>query len=272
MDIPTEFDTFCTLIMIRVGSEKGQKRPKEKTYFKKKLGRITKNTTCKSIVVYSNVGSRVQLGRMTKIMATMTQFPPMIVSQIVGHMLGDGSLVYSYTSNFPYFVFTQTIKRFEYIWAVFTQLAHYCNSVPVFNKGFRKGAPYPFIQVITRSYPFLATLHRLFYVKIKGHWVKVVTYDLLPYLTPAAIAYWAIDDGAATTSRSGFYLHTKGFTYEDVYKLVGMLHYLYDLNCTVQNHEGKPVIYIRADSMPLFVSLVRPYFYPIMMYKLVDNL
>ena len=38
-----------------------------------------------------------------------------IISQLVGHLLGDGSIHYTRTSVTPYFVFTQTIKRFEYI-------------------------------------------------------------------------------------------------------------------------------------------------------------
>ena len=77
-----------------------------------------------------------------------------------------------------------------------------------------------------------------------------------------------MDDGAATTKFSGFYLHTKGFNFKDAYSLEGMLHYQFDLICTVQNHKGMPVIYITSKSMPLFISLVSPHFHPSMMYKL----
>jgi hypothetical protein len=74
-----------------------------------------------------------------------------------------------------------------------------------------------------------------------------------------------MDDGAFTSS--GCYLHTKGFTFEDVYKLAGMLHYSFGLIVTVQRHENRPVIYIRAKSLPLFKSLVIPYMHHSMMYK-----
>ncbi|KAF8204409.1 hypothetical protein K438DRAFT_1580080, partial [Mycena galopus ATCC 62051] len=40
--------------------------------------------------------------------------------------------------------------------------------------------------------------------------------------------------------RSGFYFHTKGFTFSDVYLLAGMLHYNFGLHCTVQNHSLSP--------------------------------
>lgn len=62
----------------------------------------------------------------------------MIISQLVGHLLGDGSLNYSRTSVTPYFVFTQTIKRFEYIWHVYLTLSSYCGKVPFFKLGLRK--------------------------------------------------------------------------------------------------------------------------------------
>lgn len=81
-----------------------------------------------------------------------------------------------------------------------------------------------------------------------------------------------MDDGASTTCLSGFYLHTKGFKFKDVYSLVGMLHYKFGLVCTVQNHKGMPVIYITSKSMPLFISLVSPHFHPSMMYKLQRKL
>ena len=75
-----------------------------------------------------------------------------------------------------------------------------------------------------------------------------------------------MDDGAF--ARSGFYIHTKGFTFSDVYKLAAILHYNFGLVCTVQDHSGMPVIYITAASMPLFISIVKPHFYPGFLYKL----
>jgi hypothetical protein len=53
--------------------------------------------------------------RLNKHTRDITVFNKDIISQLVGHLLGDGSIHYSRTSVTPYFVFTQTIKRFEYI-------------------------------------------------------------------------------------------------------------------------------------------------------------
>jgi LAGLIDADG DNA endonuclease family len=57
-----------------------------------------------------------------------------------------------------------------------------------------------------------------------------------------------MDDGANTTSGSGFYLHTKGFEFNEVYLLAGIMHYKFDIYCTVQSHKNRPVLYITSKS------------------------
>ena len=55
----------------------------------------------------------------------------------------------------------------------------------------RKGIPYPFLQVMTRSSPVLIPLYEMFYQKnINGNInTKVITTDLLQYLNPISLAY-----------------------------------------------------------------------------------
>lgn len=125
------------------------------------------------------------------------------------------------------------------------------------------------------SYPFLHTLRSLFYSNINGRVVKTINVsELMLYLDAITLAYWAIDDGARSGS-SGFYLllrlsrRAKSFSFEECYSLAGLLHYNFGLVCTIQNHEGRPVIYITAQSMPHFRALVLPHFHSSMMYKLI---
>jgi hypothetical protein len=128
--------------------------------------------------------------RLNKHSRDITVFNNELLSQLVGHLLGDGSIHYTRTSVTPYFVFTQTIKRFEYIWHVYLTLSSYCGRVPLINPGLRKGIPHPFIQIMTRSYPALIPLHELFYqVSVNGsNYIKVITTDLLQYLNPISLA------------------------------------------------------------------------------------
>jgi hypothetical protein len=67
---------------------------------------------------------------------------------------------------------------------------------------------------------------------------------------------------------SGFRLNTQGFTVPDCELLCYVLKVKFDLNCTIHKNKGKPVIYIRVDSMERFRSLVSPYFHDSMLYKL----
>jgi hypothetical protein len=197
--------------------------------------------------------------------------PKRVISQIVGHILGDASLGMTKTSITPYFIFTQTAKRFSYAWHVFSVIGHYCGKLPRLNYSTRNGVPLRSIQIHTRSCLQLLELYKLFYVEVEEKMVKTIPLDLLAYLDSIALAYWAMDDGAATRSRSGFYLHTKGFTFEEAYLLAAMLHYQFDLVVTVQNHKNRPTIYITRKSMPIFVSLVKPHFHTSIMYKLEGN-
>jgi LAGLIDADG DNA endonuclease family/Cytochrome C oxidase subunit II, transmembrane domain len=233
---------------------------------------VTKSVSVKNLkssstdlVPYGTVGSTTLI-RFNNYVRNATPFPIQVISQLVGHLLGDGSIQFSKTSTTPYFIFTQTQKRFKYVWFVYQQLSHYCGRYPLLGVSSRKGNSYYFISVVTRSYSKLLTLFNLFYEVKNGKVVKRINYELLPYLDEIALAYWSMDDGAWT--KAGFYLHTKGFTFLEVYQLVAMLHYKFMLVCTVQNHEGRPVIYIKAKSMIHFRGLVTPYFHPSMIYKL----
>lgn len=67
-----------------------------------------------------------------------------------------------------------------------------------------------------------------------------------------------MDDGAKPSRTHGFYLHTEGFTHQEVYLLVSMLHYQFNLDCTTQKHGKSLVIYIKSGSMSTFYSLVAP--------------
>lgn len=224
-------------------------------------------TQSTALVPYGVTGASNNI-RLNKHSRDITVLSYNTFSQLVGHLLGDGSLMYSRTSVTPYFVFTQTVKRFEYIWHVYQTLSSYCGRIPLFNPGLRKGVPYPFMQVLTRSYPALSVLHELFYLANpngKGY-IKVISYELLYYLNPVSLAYWAMDDGACAPK--GFYLHTEGFTFMESYKLAAMLHYQFGLHSTIQLHEGKPIIKIATKSMTLFRSIVTPHFHQSMLYKL----
>jgi len=155
------------------------------------ISKIVSRTT--DIIPFGVTSASISI-RLNKHSRDITKFYTEIISQLVGHLLGKGSIHYTRTSLTPYFVFTQSIKQFEYIWSVYLTLNPYCGRVPFFNPGYRQGISHPFIQVMTRSYPALTPLHELFYqisVKPTGgnNYTKVITKDLLQYLNPISLAY-----------------------------------------------------------------------------------
>jgi LAGLIDADG DNA endonuclease family len=98
----------------------------------------------------------------------------------------------THTSVTPYFVFTQTIKKLDYVWHVFTTLGHYCSKLPRLQFSVRAETVVGTMQVITRSFPIMLKLYNLFYTRINGKVVKGITLDLLNYLDPIVLAYWAM--------------------------------------------------------------------------------
>ena len=71
-------------------------------------------STSTAMVPYGTMGASNNI-RLNQHSRDITSFNSGIISQLVGHLLGDGALLYSRTSATPYFVFTQTIKRFGYL-------------------------------------------------------------------------------------------------------------------------------------------------------------
>jgi len=110
----------------------------------------------------------------------------------------------------------------------------------------------------------------VFYVKniVKDKLIKKVPNEIFFLLNLVNLAYWAIDDGANTTSGLGFYLHTKEFEFSEIYLVAGIIHYKFDIFCTVQNDENRPVLHITAKSKKKFIEIIYPYFHENMTYKL----
>ena len=101
------------------------------------------SSKCTALVPLGLTGSTVGINY-NRHVRSLTAFPSAIISQLVGHLLGDGALVMSRTSITPAFIFTQTVKRFDYAWFVFQQLIHYCVRYPSLNVSTRHGVKYPF--------------------------------------------------------------------------------------------------------------------------------
>lgn len=139
---------------------------------------------------------------------------------------------------------------------MYYQLQHYCKVLPTATYSSRNGVSTISCRVRTRSYAFVQQLHTLFYQPVEStknmRFKKTISPYLLLYLDDIALAYWAIDDGAKVSRRKGFYLHTEGFSMQEVCLLVSILHYRFDLSCSIQKHDKNFMIYIKSKSIVRF--------------------
>ena len=108
---------------------------------------------------------------------------------------------------------------------------------------------------------------------------KIISPELINYLTPMALAFLIMDDGGWVSGSKSVRISTNNFTKEEVQLLSQMFKTKFDLDCTVQllsKGEGntpkdKYSIYIKVASLPKLKELVLPYMIPSMRYKLGLN-
>lgn len=222
-------------------------------------------TTCTAIVPLGEVGSTLKIS-FTHYVRKLIVCPPILKQQLIGHLLGDGSLAITRTSITPYFVFVQSVGAFQYAWYVYTKLSHFCNRLPGLALSYRKGALCQSLRTETRSLHFFGFLHNLFYKFVEGKWIKYISPDLISYMTPCVLAFWIMDDG--TKNGTGLVLCTSGFTIEDTYRLAGMLHYNFGFKVTHQKVGKGLNLRISSKDIALLRKIVMPYMHSSMMYKI----
>jgi hypothetical protein len=116
----------------------------------------------------------------------------------------------------------------------------------------------------TRCFPCFNEFNSLFYNNGK----KFIPLNVGELLTPIGLAYRSMDDGSRHSDVTGFYLNTQSFTKEENMFLIKILKDRFNLDCTIQKDRKNYRIYIKANSMPHFIKLVKPYFHSTMLYKI----
>jgi hypothetical protein len=186
---------------------------------------------------------------------------------IIGLCLGD--LYIDKQAINPRLKFEQGLIHEKYLLHLYDLFQDYCGSSPKVNN--RKSNPQRIninnsIYFNTYSLPCFNYYYNLFYI----NGVKSIPLNIGELLTPAGLAYWAMDDGGKH-NKNNFILCTNSFTLEEVQLLIKVLKDNFDLNCTIhKSKENQYRIYILKDSMEKFRTLVTPYFHESMMYKLIN--
>lgn len=116
------------------------------------------------------------------------------------------------------------------------------------------------IEIITESNENFNAIRKLWYPEN----VKIIPTNLV--LTPLTLAIWFMDDGSKHSS--GYYLHTQGFTLDDIFLL--KLKLKENLGILSSIHKSRQLynLYIPANSSVLFTKTVLPYMTDSMLYKI----
>nr|QCQ69153.1 LAGLIDADG endonuclease [Powellomyces hirtus] len=185
--------------------------------------------------------------------------------------LGDSHLERRTEAGGTRIIFEQSNKNVEYLKWFHNFLAQrgYCNpQVPALKTRITKLGVLHFIRVCSYTFSSLNWLHSLFYIiGPAGNYVKVISPDLVKYLTPLALAVWFMDDGSA--ERTGLRIATNGFSYSENELLCKILMAKYNIKATVISYgPGKGfVIRIWKESVQDYIDIVRPHMLPSMLYK-----
>ncbi len=159
----------------------------------------------------------------------------------IGLMLGDLSAVKRYPNSMAVLKFCQSYKHLDYLIHLYDLFSLYVSSPPRVYEINRSSGSYLQVSFQTLSFPFFDQLYLLFYDPISGK--KKIPENISNLLTPLGLSYLFMDDGAK--AGSGLFLHTDGFSKEDVVLLLSVLDSKFGLQCSLrQRHKDQYAIII----------------------------
>lgn len=174
-----------------------------------------------------------------KCFKTLIFLPDPLFDITIGLMLGDLSAVRRYPNSIAVLKFCQSYKHLDYLIHLYDLFSLYVSSPPRVYEINRSSGSYLQVSFQTLSFPFFDQLYLLFYDPISGK--NQIPENISNLLTPLGLSYWFMDDGAK--AGSGFFLHTDGFSKEDVVLLLSVLDSKFGLKCSLrQRHKDQYAI------------------------------
>lgn len=196
---------------------------------------------------------------------------------IFGSSLGDGFLFTRKGINWRYEE-AHSLKQKDYLFLKFEILKPFCGKPPYLcNSSKLHTNSYQFYRFVTKTHDFFAFYGKIFYNlnTFSQRFVKdVPSLDILMiHLTPRAIAYWYMDDGALYY---GCLICTESFSLEGLNRIQTVFFEKYGISISLKKLIVKKVIkgyrlYVNPANCEKFVPLIKPYILPSMLYKLPEK-
>lgn len=201
---------------------------------------------------------------------------------IFGTLLGDGSLqTFSNGRTWRYRALHKE-DHAEYLNNKYEVLKSLCNSPPSYNEApdsrtNKTAKRFYFNTIVSPSLNFFANM---FYTQDPKtqKWIKDVPINVEKFLTPRALAYFYMDDGAIKSRgrSNAMRLCTESFSVEGVHRLQKAMQNCFNIETTLTAKKFKDgtIRYrmaIPEKSSAAFRELIRPYLVDCMKYKVTDG-
>ena len=187
---------------------------------------------------------------------------------LIGILLGDASLKPNTHKTKYSLKILQSDQHKEYVFHLYEIFKDFTNTPPrkyVFTDKRFPNKIYTRWYFSTTSQAFFRFYAHQFYDSNK----KIVPKRIYKWLTPRAIAYWYMDDGAQKwkTKSLGVRFCTNNFSLTEVKLLISVLQEKYELKCSTQKKKHNFRIYISSESHSILTNLIFRFFIPSMIYK-----
>lgn len=201
---------------------------------------------------------------------------------IFGSLLGDGNLQTSTNGKTWRYRAIQKSEHKEYLFHKYKILQNLCNYAPKENEILdeRTGnliKRWSFNTLTNTSLKFFGNLFYTYDIN-KQKWIKKVPLKLETFLTPRALAYFYMDDGALKWfgHSNAMRICTENFSREDTNRIKNSLKNLYNIEIGLtkkhlKNGETRFRISISEKSSNSFRELIKPYLVECMKYKVSDG-
>jgi hypothetical protein len=193
---------------------------------------------------------------------------------LIGTLLGGGNLQTNNGQMWRYRAIHKAAHQ-PYIMHKYEILKDFCQSEPKYSSIFDERTQktyhrYSFNTLFVEDFRFYG---QLFYKNEAGTWKKQIPKDIKKYLTPKALAYWYMDDGALKWKgkSNAVRLCTDSFSIDEVNLLKNALEMKFQLKVSTQKKNNITRLSILEESYPQLNKLIVPHLLPCMYYKFPDG-
>ena len=187
---------------------------------------------------------------------------------LIGILLGDASLKPNTHKTKYSLKILQSDQHKEYVFHLYDIFKDFTTTPPkkyIFTDKRFPGKIYTRWYFGTTSQPCFRFYAHQFYCNNK----KIIPKRIYKWLTPRAIAYWYMDDGAQKWKMKSLNVRfcTDNFSLTEVKLLISVLQKKYNLKCSIQKKQHNFRIYISSESYSILTNLIFHFFIPSMIYK-----